>query len=58
MAEVEVQNDSDFESCSNESNISISEQVEDAIRDLEDIYDKVQAIAINHYMTQKRQLDK
>lgn len=53
-----MQNDSDFESCSNESNISISEQVEDAIRDLEDIYDKVQAIAINHYMTQKRQLDK
>lgn len=50
--------DSGFESCDDESNLSVSQQVEDAIRELPCIYDKVQSIAINYYVSQKRELDR
>ena len=51
-------NDSDFEDVDSDadstSTISISVQVQNAIKELPDLPTKLQAIAINTYMEQKR----
>lgn len=57
----EAHDDSDFESVdsnqSDSSSVSISLKVEEAIKNLPTLPDKLQAIAINSHIQHKRQLD-